>query len=276
MTRHCKLCLDGVVVWPERGNPLQATPCECLAKCPHCGGTGYWVRKDPLQREFAQDCVCYAPRLQAQRVNQAMLPARYADATLQDSTIDADNREVIHALRIWVKEYAPHKRGLVLMGMPGVGKTWLAAALLRALIAQHTTQGLFQDFSELLGALRQGYSNNQAENVVTDPLIQAEVLLIDELGKGRNTPWEQSIIDSLITARYNARRMCIFTTNYAQHAKDSLPETYRNKAGPHEKEDLTLQESLAERIGARLYSRLQETCDFFLLKGRDRRTMARP
>ena len=35
---------------------------------------------------------------------------------------------------------------------------------------------------------------------IIEPHLLADVLIIDDMGKGRNTPWELSILDTLITA----------------------------------------------------------------------------
>ena len=85
-------------------------------------------------------------------------------------------------------------------------------------------------------------------------LINAECLIIDELGEGRQSDWARSVLEELITKRYNASGTTIITTNY---------DPRRSQLGEPE--------HLEERIGARLYSRLQQMCDPIPLFGGDYR-----
>ena len=137
------------------------------------------------------------------------------------------------------------------------------------LIFRHGVPVLFQDFSDLLKRLRSGYSRDEPEETLIDPLISVDVLIVDELGKGRNTPWEQTILDTLISHRYNNRKTTIFTTNFTEHRHTTLGERVRNRDRPDEEREL--RDTLRERVGSRIYSRLREMCDFIVLDGQDRR-----
>ena len=109
----------------------------------------------------------------------------------------------------------------------------------------------------LLSALRASYGDRgQAEDVLR-PLVDVPLLVIDELGKGRGTDWELSVLDELISKRYNAQRTTVFTTNYGI---ESSPE------GAGQAED-----SLLERVGVRIHSRLMEMCEPVRLTGYDYR-----
>ena len=86
------------------------------------------------------------------------------------------------------------------------------------------------------------------------------MLVIDELGKGQGTAWEQTVIDQLISRRYNAGRLVFATTNF-------LPEAWLN--GTNERVKTAV--SLEERVGPRIYSRLAEMSDFLMVAGPDHR-----
>ena len=90
------------------------------------------------------------------------------------------------------------------------------------------------------------------------PLIETEVLVIDELGKGRSSDWELNILDQLISKRYNASKITLITTNYV--SKEYM------------KED---QETLEARVGDRIASRLHEMCEFIYIEGQDHRKALR-
>ena len=52
-------------------------------------------------------------------------------------------------------------------------------------------------------------------------MARIPVLILDELGKGKNSEWEMNIIDKIIHQRYNAKKKTIFTTNYSFKIKAS-------------------------------------------------------
>ena len=129
----------------------------------------------------------------------------------------------------------------------------------------------FRDFFHLLGDLRSGYGLGTPESELIQPLVEVEVLVVDELGKGRNTPWEQNILDVLISQRYNNRKTTIFTTNYTDKKNTTLAERVRAKDAVPGEGDQEVRDTLRERVGPRIYSRLKEMCHFVEMTGADRR-----
>src|SRR5690606_37380996 len=110
---------------------------------------------------------------------------------------------------------------------------------------------------------------------VLGPLLSVDVLIIDELGKGRNSDWELTILDQLVTGRYKQNKTIIASTNYLLRGSDEKrhlfnldleqPGAARGGFSP-----LTF-ESLESRIGKRIYSRLCEMCLFWEINGKDMR-----
>ncbi|HAA58324.1 MAG TPA: DNA replication protein, partial [Myxococcales bacterium] len=155
-------------------------------------------------------------------------------------------------------------------GPPGVGKTHLMVGFLRHVLLERGIPCRFQDFGVLLAELRSSYTNGLSEMEILRGLINVDVLLIDDLGKGRNSKWESGIIDTLISCRYNTKRTTLITTNYTQELETTLRERYRGR-GSTEGEELLMRDTLADRVGERVYSRLREMCDFFFISGVDYR-----
>jgi DNA replication protein DnaC len=143
-----------------------------------------------------------------------------------------------------------------LTGEPGTGKTHLAVAALRMLMARGFS-GLFCDYQTLLDTIRGGYdpaagaSNKQAYRTA----LEAEILLLDDLGAQRVTDWALDTVTSIITHRCNYRKPLIATTNMP------VPEagggTTRRNALTNQPE---YRETLADRVGPRARSRLFEMC----------------
>jgi DNA replication protein DnaC len=102
---------------------------------------------------------------------------------------------------------------------------------------------------------------------VLRPLLHVPVLAIDELGKERGTEWERSMLDELISRRFNSGLSTLFATNYfLEERENPVKETpgMRNTRSPdfaREAETMTL----PRRVGDRIYSRLNEMCTFVKL-----------
>lgn len=174
----------------------------------------------------------------------------------------------------WLEEYRPREenRGLVLHGKVGRGKTHLMVAMLRELVFRHGISVRFVEFSHLLADLKAGFDQNLGAARLIDPLVAVDVLAIDELGKGRNTEFEGTVLDELISRRYNSAATILATTNYAPDAKP----TGRSVANAAEVAMGTrAAPSLPDRVGARVHSRLQEMCDFLPVDGLDHRELQR-
>jgi DNA replication protein DnaC len=102
-----------------------------------------------------------------------------------------------------------------------------------------------------------------------EPYLNSRVLIIDELAKGRNNEWEQTILDQFISSRYNgADKITLFTTNYNDQV--ALPSDINGRITSFH------QQSLAEKVGERIFSRLTQMCDFIKMDGEDYRTKIKP
>jgi DNA replication protein DnaC len=88
---------------------------------------------------------------------------------------------------------------------------------------------------------------------VLAPVYQAEVLVLDELGASKPTDWVRDTMMQIIGKRYNDKKLTIFTTNYLDARRAPADET------------------LEDRIGVRLRSRLYEMCKTVNIEGEDYR-----
>ncbi len=83
------------------------------------------------------------------------------------------------------------------------------------------------------------------------------MLVIDELGAAKPTEWVGDTIAHVINTRYNDNRTTIITTNFPNLAPGGMSQTNVQTIGtarpPRE-------ESLGDRIGERMRSRLSEMC----------------
>ncbi|RYZ49241.1 MAG: ATP-binding protein [Proteobacteria bacterium] len=261
-------CCDGIGYrLKANGSLTQAIVCECVMECQSCFG---------LNRRMvdgvSKPCHTPAPSRVASLINAACLPARYCTAKLSSFTnFSGNGNEVVQRLSQWTREFdIENPKGLILGGNVGVGKTYLLAAVAKT-FANKGISVRFVDFFQLLLELKAGYAQDKNDSRVLNEAIAVDVLFIDELGKGRNSDWELSILDQLVMGRYNQNKVMIASTNYDFKPSDRVQMT--NGSLDNEKRpgsfELDRFESLEQRIGARIYSRLIESSDLIELTGED-------
>lgn len=275
----CAMCGDRGYVIARDGEVARAEVCECRRECKVCKGARYVVVKEGPY-EVAHPCECAGLMTRVRLYNDAQLPAGYADKSLVPSGPNDPNgfvhrdidslkraKAAVSRYSISLEENANH--GLVLMGGYGLGKTHLVCSLLAFLTLKRGIACRFVDYYSLLARIRstfnQGGVVGETEQSLIDPLVEVPVLVIDDLGKGQGSNWELTILDQIVTRRYNARRIIIATTNYLLE-KDLEQQQ-------HARRGRRTGESLEERIGERLVSRLHASCDMLLLDGEDYRVV---
>ena len=171
----------------------------------------------------------------------------------------------------FVNGYPVDQRGLLLHGSVGVGKTHLVVGAIRKLTLEKGIPCRFADFSHLLGSLKLAYDQGRGAQKLLDELSNVEILVIDELGKGRQSDWELSVLDELITRRYNQGRTCLITTNFRVLPDSPMAEGGRGRPNLAREEMY----SLEQVVGQRVFSRLFEMCSFVPVDGPDQRRLRR-
>jgi DNA replication protein DnaC len=221
------------------------------------------------------DCSRPSPRKIIGIINEAKIPARYLDADITKfDGFGGNDRSQKTTMMNWIKSLVPGKSsGLLLSGPVGLGKSWLLAAMAKHLAFQGISVR-YADFFQLVHELRDAYANDQADKSSLKPFQAVDVLIIDELGKGRNTEWELSVADSLISERYNGNKCVIAATNYPLKAGDTASrqiDYLRAENTATNQMNSNTFEPLSQRIGARMFSRLYENCLCLEVNGPDRR-----
>jgi DNA replication protein DnaC len=98
-------------------------------------------------------------------------------------------------------------------------------------------------------------------------VFESEVLVIDELGAVRSTEWVFDTVNYLLNSRYNDNQTTIITTNFPDG--EETDAEINNLRGPSEAERAARRETLGDRIGERMRSRLHEMCKKVEIEGPD-------
>jgi DNA replication protein DnaC len=227
-----------------------------LAPCPQCLGSGW----EQVDGKGVKPCRCKTEARPETLLSTAHIPRRFQHCSFDnfEPVCISVGRALMNTKR-FVEEYPVVDVGMLFLGRCGVGKTHLAVAALKELIAKGIP-GLFYDFRDLLKEIQDSYNPNThtSELRILGPVFDAEVLVLDELGASKPTEWVQETITHIINKRYNDKKITIFTSNYLDIPIGS-----------------SYDESLSERVGVRLRSRLHEMCRLVPLEGDDYREIIR-
>jgi DNA replication protein DnaC len=265
--------------------------------CPVCEGSGWKVveraidrAQAPAERDlldapageprivWAVPCDCTVGNRSERSVARARIPERYRHCDFDNFETDNDIEQVSHEqLENWNRSLAQAKltvqrfaaefpvgsdHGLLLMGPCGVGKTHLAVSALKAIV-QRGHGGLFYDYRELLKEIQDSYNalNQATEMSVLEPVLSTELLVLDDVGSSKPSPWALETVGHVLNTRYNEKRVTILTTNF-------LDTDVAGSAGPGSGAPTrvagirtpVVEDTLTERVGKRIRSRLYEMC----------------
>jgi len=240
-----------------------------LESCQLCRGTGWKMLPRPDgSGAMAVPCDCGMEERAGRVMERARIPKRYEHCDFESYVTDlADGKTWTshHAQSLkqakflaqrFVADYpGATEKGLLLMGPSGIGKTHLAVAALKELL-RRGHQGLFCDYRELLKEIQASYNpaSETTEMAILDPVRNAEILVLDDLGASKPSDWVRDVVAIVLNSRYNDQRTTIITTNYLDAAAE------KEASLPNGRKIVNRQETLADRIGDRMRSRLFEMC----------------
>ncbi|MCP5049002.1 MAG: ATP-binding protein [bacterium] len=227
------------------------------AVCPKCSGTGWeMVRADDI--EFARKCDCQAEDTNMRKAERANIPPRFLGAGLEwgyqpDPKSPTQSKAKKAALK-FIDDYPAVSKGLLFQGTIGLGKTSILCSIGYELIRTKGVEVYYIDWNDLVREMRSGEDHSTRDfagiNQLINKLSQVELLLFDELGASRLSPWVYDNIYYLFNRRYNNNKITVCATNFHDRP---------NEGG----------ETLNQRVGERIRSRLYEMTVNIEVKGSD-------
>jgi DNA replication protein DnaC len=241
--------------------------------CALCEGTGWktlpYRSNAPKDRRVTR-CDCQLRARNQTLLVGANIPRRYEHCELASYTTDFPGAHPslafahLSALK-FAQEYDPRDNaGLLVIGKIGTGKTHLAVGITKELILHKGVACLFYDYRELLKEIQNSYNSTvqTTELDVLRPVFETEVLVLDELGAVKPTEWVWDTVSLILNTRYNNNRTTIITTNF----EDQPAAGANGSATPIR---AARSETLGDRIGERMRSRLHEMCRVIKMEGED-------
>lgn len=253
-SRHSKLkAVPKIDVLPHTGDVGTGSSPVHDSECPKCFGSGMEI----VEGRGARVCSCRRPRNGGGELSAVRVPKRYANCHFNSYFPKHPSQEAAVRFAVnFTNEFPAVDQGLIFMGPIGTGKTHLAVSILKGL-TERGFNCLFYEFGSLLKEIQDSYNSNTrtSELGVLSPVLNADILVLDELGASKPTDWVRDTMAHIINTRYNEKKTTIFTTNY--------PDERRNDR----------EETLEDRIGPRLRSRIYEMCRTVNVSGEDHRKM---
>ena len=233
--------------------------------CRPCRGTGVIIAESN-QTEYARPCPRCRPETGSGSIREALkkrvIPDRYREKDFRTYAPDPTQPSQIQALKRsiqFVESLPEADLGILFVGPCGVGKTHLAIAILKFLLDQSefACNMAFVYESDLIRRIKHSFNDDSdvTERRIVNPILNADLIVWDDLGVATRTEWTWETIRMIINHRYVHNRLTIFTTNFP------MEPPY-----PH-----STIKCLPERVGIPIFSRLMEMCDVVQIKGTDYR-----
>jgi len=178
-----------------------------------------WNRQCPVQVAYREE------RRVQELLGKARLPRRFQRRRLEDfRTYEQQTRRALERARSFVAGFGePERRGLLIIGPQGTGKTHLAAGILLALLDRQVP-ARFYTAPGLVAELKRAIPEDRVLEVAR-ALVDVPCLVIDDLGKEyikspgerasayESAVWVQEQLFSIVNGRYEEDRPVIITTN---------------------------------------------------------------
>lgn len=211
---------------------------EIWSPCPDCKDAALAAERQAEYLAVAQRASASSLRHIETMIEEAAVPRRFVGRSFENFNASTDAQQAaLTVVRAFADDFDGHLKrgtGLILSGMPGTGKSHLAAAALQSIMPRHC--GLYTTCMNVIRMVRGTWrrDSDKSETQVLNMLGSVPLLVLDEVGVQYGTEGEQTILFDVLDKRYRDMMPTIVLTN-------------ESMAG------------LKQFVGARSYDRLTET-----------------
>lgn len=167
----------------------------------------------------------------------SLMDSGFKKCTFENFEIDSQNKDFyklgIEYCNNW-KKMKENNVGMILMGNPGVGKTYLSFCIANKLLSEYVPVIAISTIN-LVNKIFESYSKNgeEGEAQIINSLKNADLLILDDLGAEHGKDKTKQIIYSVIDSRVRADKPIIITTNLNEQqlrrklvGEDAINRTY--------------------------------------------------
>lgn len=190
--------------------------CNCAKTCNKCLNTGYFeVWRDGYR--FLKRCSCKDLDQLILRYNAIKIPEALAQKNFQNyHPQTACQRDVLGYVQSYTQAFMTTyrgKKGLILYGDYGVGKSHLLVAVLKSIIFKYDITAQYINFSEWIKELKNSFNKSGKQGDMIQKLTETDILVVDEFSR-QLTEYELGVFETIFTERYNKMRPIFLGTTY--------------------------------------------------------------
>lgn len=225
---ECEYCKNKlyrkIIEWELYGTKrtiaLDYERCECN------GAQAYWNEYDlkklrMLEEEKKLEIMQEFSRKVEKIIKNSKMSKRNLSYKFDNFELNTSNKKVFNNLKNYSEKLVNgiEKKGLILVGNNGVGKTHLAFSIANKLI-ENGIPVIYGTLINLLAELRNSYDtdNDISEMEIIKLYENVALLIIDDLGKEKPSEWGLEKLFTIINSRYENNLPVIITTNYNQNS----------------------------------------------------------
>lgn len=219
---------ESLFTFDENGRPIKFKGYSIgkYANCPKHGeyaesyrvkyGDGLWERTVCEDFKIPHGCLaCLRQEVLEKSVGFQSIPLRYREKSLKNFVVETNEQSnalnVVSSFVDNAQQNLSLGKCLIFCGGVGTGKTHLTCALANELNAKGYT-AIFTTVSRLIRSVRASWGTKE-EQAVIDSFIEADLLIIDEVGVQAGSDNEKNILFDVINGRYEQMKSTIVISN---------------------------------------------------------------